>query len=298
MKSSISFYLVLLVLKIQGQKKMFSTSPVSYEKLRKQNVLSPRGSFYKSDEVYRFDVEGFKVTALESPKRANGKLMIYLHGGAFVSGPGQHHWDTVKKIYQNTDLNIWVYDYPKAPEHTVETVNKCVDAIYKKALETYDASDIILMGDSAGGTLALTLTQRLKKHEIAKPSLLVLVSPVLDASMDNPKILKIEDRDPILSVAGVSSAKKMFAGGRPLKDPSISPLYGDFNDFPDVMLFIGGRDITAPDQLKFEQILREKGVGIDLTYDEDMIHIWPLLPVMKEAGMTLDNLIKKLKLLS
>ena len=295
MKHSISFYLVLLVLKIQGQKKMFSLSPVDYDGLRKQDVRRPKGKFYKADDVYSFDVNGFKVTAVESPvRKSNGKLMIYLHGGAFVSGPGQHHWDTVQKIYKKTDLNIWVYDYPKAPEYTSDQINASVDALYKKALESYDASDIIVMGDSAGGTLALTLSQRLESEGVDKPRSLVLVSPVVDASMENPAIDQIEPKDPILSVAGVRSAKQMFAGEKSLKHPSVSPIYGSFDNFPNVILYIGGRDIAAPDQELLAEVLKEKGVGIDVVYDEKMIHIWPLLPVMKEAKLALDGLISKL----
>lgn len=297
MRNSISFYLVLLVLKLKGKKRLFSQSPVNVKGLRKDDVKVPRGTFYKSSAVRNFEVDGFKVTSLES-ESIGGRLIIYLHGGAFVSGPGQHHWDTIKKVHKDTGINIWLLDYPKAPEYTVDKANKVIDALYQKALGVYTSRDIILMGDSAGGNLCISLTQRIISAKIYKPALLILVSPVIDASFSNPAIEAIDPLDPILSIDGVRSANELFAGNKALTDPSLSPIFESVEGFPKVIMYVGDRDICAPDEIKFAKVLKAQGADLDLIREQEMIHIWPLLPVMKEAGMTLDNLIKKLKLLS
>lgn len=295
MRNSISFYLVLLVLKLKGKKRMFSQSPVDVKGLRKDDVKKPGGEFYKSNAVRSFEVDGFKVTALES-KGKSERLMIYLHGGAFVSGPGQHHWDSIKKIHKDTGINIWLVDYPKAPEHTVDKANKVIDALYQKALRMYNGKDIILMGDSAGGNLCISLTQRLIQAKADKPGLLILVSPVIDASFSNPAIKTIDALDPILSIAGVRSANVLFAGNKALTDPSLSPIFGSVEGFPKVIMYVGDRDICAPDEIEFAKLLKTHGAELDLIREQEMIHIWPLLPVMKEAGIALNNLIEKLKL--
>lgn len=295
MRNSISFYLVLLVLKLKGKKRLFSQVPVAFKGLRKDDVKVPGGPFYKSSAVRDFEVDGFKVTALES-ESMGGRLMIYLHGGAFVSGPGQHHWDTIKKIHKDTGINIWLVDYPKAPEYIVDRANKVIDALYQKALGVYTGKDIILMGDSAGGNLCISLTQRIISAKIDKPALLILVSPVIDASFSNPAIKAIDPLDPILSIDGVRSANELFAGNKALTDPSLSPIFKSVEGFPKVIMYVGGRDICAPDEIEFAKVLKAQGVDLDLIREQEMIHIWPLLPVMKEARVALNDLIEKLKL--
>lgn len=294
MKNSISFYFVLLILKLKGKKRRFSQSPVDVQGLRKDDVKYPRGRFYKSKAVRSFEVDGFKVTALESSGKSK-RLMIYLHGGAFISGPSQHHWDTLKTLYKETDITIWLVDYPKAPEYTIDKACQVIDLVYQKALRSFRGEDIILMGDSAGGNLCISLTQRLIQTKADKPSLLILVSPVIDASFSNPAIERVDPLDPILSIDGVRSANQLFAGAKPLTDSTLSPIFGSVAGFPKVIMYVGDRDICAPDELEFAKVLDAQGIELDLIREQEMIHIWPLLPVMKEAGAALDALIVRLK---
>lgn len=89
MKRSFSYYLVLLVLKLKGVKKSFS-KPIDHLQIRKDDVKSPKGSFYKHNITAKNHIQGTKVTEISTD--THHKLIIYLHGGAFVKGPSQHHW--------------------------------------------------------------------------------------------------------------------------------------------------------------------------------------------------------------
>src|SRR5690606_24011131 len=102
------------------------------------------------------------------------------------------------------------------------------DAIYRHALESFQPDQISLIGDSAGGTLVTSLVQRLVSNQMPLPRRIILVSPVMDASMTHPAIDQVDATDPMLSKAGVLSAKKMCVGTGDLKDVRISPLYGSF----------------------------------------------------------------------
>ena len=99
-------------------------------------------------------------------------------------------------------------DYPKAPEHQIKDVNEEIDAIYNYILTIHSPDSIILMGDSAGATLAILLIQQLIKKKLPLPNSAILISPILDCSMSNPSILDIERNDLMLSRKGVLSAKK------------------------------------------------------------------------------------------
>lgn len=94
------------------------------------------------------------------------------------------------------------------------------------------------MGDSAGGTISMALVQRLVKNDQALPGHLILITSVFDSNLSNPQIREIDPKDPMLSRVGAHSAKMMSAKGADIKDPMLSPLYGDFQGLPDTTMFL------------------------------------------------------------
>lgn len=290
MPQSLTYYLTLFVLKLKGLKKIFSEDPIDYIKLRKEDVLKPKGAFFKQFITANFIVSNTQITEVSRDKASN-KLVLFIHGGAFISGPGKHHWDTLQEIAKKTDYTIWMCDYPKAPENKISELSKNIDLVYAAALEKYESNHITLLGDSVGGTLIMALTQRLIRNNLRLPFKIIVVSPVMDASMCNPAINEIEKIDPMLAKKGLVSAKKMCAENNDLKSEMISPLYGNFENFPQTMLFIGTHDITYPDQLLTAQKLKDANVHLELIEGENMPHIWPFLPVMKEAKTALNEII-------
>lgn len=87
----------------------------------------------------------------------------------------------------------------------------------------------------------------------------------------------------------------MCAENNDLKTPMISPLFGRFNNFPNTILFIAENDITYPYQKLAAQKLTEFNVVFEVIEGKNMSHIWPFLPVMKEAKISLDEIIKRLE---
>lgn len=291
--SGILYQLLLLTLKLLGVKKTFSQDPIDYQKLRKEDVHLPPKKIRKN---YQFEVADTTVTQIEPAKNTlDNFLILYCPGGAFVAGPGKHHWANLYKIVKQTKVKAWLLDYPKAPEHTIEQITQNIDAVYAKALEQYSAANIIVMGDSAGANLMLTLIQRLVKNKEAVPGKLIGITPVFDSSMSNPAIEAIDKLDPMLSKQGVLSAKKMCAGTMELTHPDISPLYGSFASFPSTLLFIGGRDIMYPDAKVAIMQMKKEGLNPEVSDERRMPHIWALLPVIKEAKTALNQMISSIE---
>ncbi|MEW7279321.1 alpha/beta hydrolase [Aquimarina sp. 2201CG1-2-11] len=290
MKQSISYYITLFVIKLKGIKKEFSKDPIDFKKIRKADIHSPKGSFFRKKKTYSFKIATSLITEVK-PTQTSNNLLIFIHGGAFISGPAQHHWDTAKEILKQTNHTIWICDYPKAPENKISVISQNIDLIYDTALEKYQSKQITLLGDSVGGTLVTALTQRLIHKNIELPSKIILVSPVMDATMSNPEIDKIDPIDPMLSKTGVLSAKKMCAENNELKNTMLSPLYGSFEKFPVTILFLAENDITYPDQQLAVQKLSKTQTTIKVIEGEKMPHIWPFLPVMKEAKTALHKII-------
>ena len=291
MNKSFTYYLTIFVIQLKGIKNIFSKSPIDYLKLRKIDVYSPNSKFYKTNKISTFQILKTAITQIENSEKSD-KLLIYLHGGAFISGPAQHHWDSLEYISKKTNLDIWMCNYPKAPENQIEEISINMDQIYQTALSKYPSENIVLMGDSAGGTLVIALTQRLILNKEKLPSKLILISPVLDATFKNEKILEIEKKDIMLSKKGVSSAISMCSEHS--NDPRISPINGEFNFFPKTYLYIAEHDITFPDQLIFSSKLNLENIDNEIYIGKEMPHIWPLLPVMKEAKTALHQIINNI----
>ncbi|KGE12454.1 alpha/beta hydrolase [Sphingobacterium deserti] len=291
MKKSFGYYLVLLVLKLKGLKPIFSKSPIDYLKLRKSDVLAPSKLLFKRSQIQISSVLKTKIVEISPSHPSENSLLIYLHGGAFVSGPAKHHWDSLKKIGKATNMTIWACRYPRAPESQIDEISKNVDEVYKLALTRFDPAAIAIAGDSAGATLSIALIQRLLSRNVPIPKKLVLISPVADATFTNPEIDVVERTDVMLSKSGVLSAKKMVAVEHDLKDLNLSPLYGSFEGFPETLLLLATHDITYPDQKLLVDKMKSARVDYKLITGDGMPHIWPLLPVMKESRIALDQMI-------
>lgn len=280
MKFSLSYYIVLFVLKLKGIKKNFSEDPINVMKVRRGDVIEPKGKFFREKIRQKFNVLESEITEVQDINQPNS-LLIFIPGGAFISGPAEHHWEAAKTLAQKTKKKIWMVNYPKSPEKKIDTLSKNIDAIYQKALSNFKPSNIVLLGDSAGATLITGLVQRLSTAE--RPQKLILISPVMDSSMSNPEISALDELDPMLSQKGVLSAKKLCAGEVPLTSPLISPLYGDFSNFPPTLLFAGTRDIMFPDEMLAVKKLTSVNAPLKVVKGEGMPHIWPILPIMKES---------------
>ena len=294
MKQSLSYYITLLIIKIKGVKKDFYHDPIDFKKIRKEDIHHPSSKFFKRNLLRTFKISDSLISEI-GKDQCSDRLLIFIHGGAFISGPAKHHWNTVKEIAKKLDCKIWMCDYPKAPENEITKISENIEAIYSEAQKNYEANQISILGDSVGGTLATALVQRLILKKLKLPAKLILVTPVMDASMSNPKIKTFEKIDPMLSKKGVLSAKKMCAGNKDLKDQMISPLYGSFEGFPSTVLFLAKKDILYPDAKLAEIKMKKSNVNMKVIEGENMPHIWPFLPVMKEAKTSLNQMIRLIK---
>ena len=288
--------LTFFILRIMGIKKIFSESPINYKKLRKSDQKKPPKSFYKKFTVGELTVDETKIYKIENKSKKYKELVIFIHGGAFVSGPAEHHWKAVEKIVKHSGKDVWLLDYPKAPEFTIEQICDSIDSVFEFAVQTKVLPEnIILIGDSVGGNLIMSLTQRLIQKKKELPGKLVLITPVFDASLTNMDIKIIESKDPMLGIKGALSAKELAAGTLDLKDQMISPLYGSFKGFPKTDIYIGEYDIMYPDAKIGVNKMKKEEVEVQVINGEKMPHIYPLLPILPEAKIALNQIINSIR---
>lgn len=162
--------------------------------------------------------------------------------------------------------------------------------LYRDLVTETDPDDLTLMGDSAGGGLALALAQELRNKRLPQPARVLLLSPWLDVTMTNSDIAQLDRRDPMVSVPGCIAAGRMYAGGLDPCDPRISPLNGDLRGLAPITLFIGTRDVLVSDCRKLRARAPVEGVPLDYHESEGMLHDWMLLE-LPESEPALEQII-------
>jgi len=221
--------------------------------------------------------------------KAGDKIIFYLHGGAYIAGITWPHWRFIRKLIDKTGIGAVMVDYPIAPEYGYTDTLDMVLKSYKQLLRHYASSQIIIMGDSAGGGLAVAVAQELKKYNVPLPSRLILLCPWLDVTMSNPDIRMFEKKDSLLSKKALIMAGKHYAKGADRTIPEISPIYGDFDGLPEIHLFIGTHDLLAADARKLKNRLAKNGARFFYYEFDNMFHVWMLFPV-PEARKALDKI--------
>lgn len=202
----------------------------------------------------------------------SGRL-LYLHGGGHISEITPMHWNLIARVVLMSGWEAVIPEFPVAPTATYREVYPFLRAIYDNQIFG-ENRETAIVGDSSGGTLALALLESLPSAR--RPGQTILLSPWLDAVLDNPAIGAIEKLDRIGSRAQLRRFAKLFAGDADLAAPEISPLRGDLTGLGRVTIFAGTHDILTPDTRRFKQLA---GAGTDVILHEyaGKPHAWMLL---------------------
>ncbi len=222
-------------------------------------------------------VNGCRVYTL-SASGAPEYRVLYLHGGAYINDASVYHWRFCDRLARELNAEVIFPVYPLAPNHTWRETFELLETLYRDVLPQDDLP-LIVMGDSAGGGLAVAFCEYLNEIGLEQPDRMILFSPWLDVSMSNPEAGDYEAADPMLSVYGLIEMGKCWADDLDLKDYRISPIFADVSCLRNVHLFVGTREIFYPDVTKFYAMLEAANVETSLTIGEGMNHVYPLYPI-------------------
>ncbi|KAH7150422.1 Alpha/Beta hydrolase protein [Dactylonectria estremocensis] len=238
--------------------------------------------------------EGFTVYTVapksETPTQAR---IMYLHGGGFVFEITTQHWALVAELADRLQAVVTVPIYPLGPETPVLDMYDRVQPLYNELAADPDPTPFWAVGDSAGGTMTLVMTQQARLAGVPTASRLVPITPCTDSSLVNPDMHAMAPRDPWLDVPGIAEVTRLICPGVDTKNPRVSPIYGDLA-FPPMLALAAGTDCLMPDTKKMVELAREQGTQVELVVGEGMMHVWPLLPI-PEARVAIDKIVEWLE---
>ena len=224
------------------------------------------------------------------------KVILYVHGGGFISGSCHTHRSHVLKFVKGTGIKAMVFDYRLAPEHPYPAaLEDCVQAYEWLLKQGYQPKNILLAGESAGATLVLTTLLKLKDQKIALPKAVVSISPVTDLRSLADSFTRNALKD-IATLNAWHVWQAMYIGKESYLNPFISPLFGDLNDLPPTYICIGSHEVHYDDAIAIYNKMKEAKVEVELHNYEGMVHAFPIMaPLFPEATKALEDICTFIK---
>ncbi|HUO40228.1 MAG TPA: alpha/beta hydrolase [Mycobacterium sp.] len=211
--------------------------------------------------------------------------IVYLHGGAYVSGSPRSYRRLVSHLAAITGRRVYAVDYRLAPEHPYPAALDDSIAVYTSLLAAESAETVVLAGDSAGGGLALATAVRLWDAGAPLPAALVCIAPWADLSCSGESMRTRARRERMLSPGGLALDARRYANGENLRNPLISPLFADLRGLPPLLIQVGDDEILLDDATRLAAKAEAARVSVTLHVWPRLWHIWHLYAgLMPEPG--------------
>jgi epsilon-lactone hydrolase len=219
-------------------------------------------------------VRVFIVTPDVIPPEHRDKLLVHVHGGCYVLSPGEAGTSEAIIMAGLGHFKVISVDYRMPPEAYFPGALDDAMTVYKAALKMADAKKIAVFGTSAGGALTLEMMLRAKQMGLPMPGAISSGAPMSDVTKVGDSFYTNERVDNVLvSRDGFcDAAVKVYAKGHDLKDPLLSPVYGDMHGFPPAILTTGTRDLLLSNTVRVHRKLRQAAVEAELEVYEGQSH--------------------------
>ena len=219
-------------------------------------------------------VQAYLVTPQVIPPENRNRLLIHVHGGCYVLSGGEA--GTTEAIYMAGfgRFKVLSIDYRRPPEFPYPAALDDGVAVWKGALKMAEPKNMAIFGTSAGGALTLSMVLRAKQERLPLPGAIAPGTPMSDLTKTGDSFSTNFMVDNVLvgSDGRCDAMARLYANGHDLKDPLLSPVYGDMHGFPPTLLTTGTRDLLLSNTVRVHRKLRQAGVEADLHVYEGQSH--------------------------
>lgn len=219
-------------------------------------------------------VKAYIVTPDVTPPANRNRLLLYFHGGGFVLRPGEAGLAEAIELAGFGHYKVISVDYRMSPDFPYPAAMDDAMAVYREALKTIKPKNIGIFGTSAGGSITLAMVLRARTEGLPLPGAIAPGTPWSDMTKTGDSYFTNDGIDNVLvSNDGFwGAAALLYANGHDLKDPQLSPVYGDMHGFPPTILTSGTRDLFLSNTVRVHRKMRQAGVEAELQVFEGLSH--------------------------
>ena len=261
-------------------------TPFDPAKLRAQHDLAPR--LFKALvelETEPVDVDSIPGEWITPLKVADGRTILYLHGGYFLAGSIVSHRNLAGNIAAAAQARALIIDYRLAPEHPFPAGLEDAYSAYCWLLaQGIRPGQILLAGDSAGGGLVLSLLLVLRQRGASLPAAAVCLSPVTDMTHGGASRRSNADKELMVDPRISAQVPALYLAGEDPQNPLVSPLFGDLHGLPPLLIQVGSDETLLSDATRFAERARQAGVDVTLEVWPGMQHVWQLMASLLPEG--------------
>lgn len=242
--------------------------------------------------VERTTVAGLHAEWLRPKHAAADRVLLYLHGGAYLIGSCRSHGQMVSHIARAGGINALVPEYRLAPEHKFPAaIEDCV-AVYRELVRSgIRPENIVIAGDSAGGGLTVATLLTLRDAGDPLPAAAVLLSPYLDVTASGESATTRAARDPWFRAEDMEVVVSNYCADDQVRNPLVSPVFADVTGLPPVLIQVGDDEILLSDSTRFADKMQAAGNRVEIEIWPEMWHVFQLfIGKMPEARKAINKI--------
>ena len=276
------------------QKETIEETRANSAKSAKWTGAVPEGTL-----VEKLSIAALNAEWIYAASAAQEKVVLYLHGGGYIAGSADTHRALCASLSQKTEAKILFPEYRLAPENPFPAaLNDALSAYRWLLAEGFNASNIILAGDSAGGGLSLAIIQKLRDDDDPLPAGVICISPWTDLTMNHTSHRDKAHADPILRGDSLHLWASSYIADNDPRNPLISPIFANFASFPPMLIQVGSEEVLLDDAKEVAKKAKSAGVDVTLSIYEGMWHVWQvfgvLLPESRAAFEEIGTFVREL----
>ncbi len=232
-----------------------------------------------------FTIDAMAADWVSAPNSRSDRAVLYLHGGGYVIGSNVGYREFCGRLARATSARVCVINYRLAPENPFPAAVDDAVAGYRYLLQSgFEAGQICIAGDSAGGGLTLACLMSLRDQGIDLPASAVCLSPWIDLEGTGASAQPGGADDPMIAREGLVGMAQLYAADA-LQNPLAAPVHGNLGGLPPVQILVGTREILLDDARRARDNIEQNGGEVNYFEGDGLIHVWPVLaPTAPESA--------------
>jgi acetyl esterase/lipase len=255
------------------------------ERRKRLDALGGQYALPTDVRVEAVDANGVAAEWTTTPGADPGRVIMFLHGGGYISGSLDSHRHMVAQAGREARARTLALGYRLAPEHPFPAALEDAIAGYRFLLsQGLEPKHIAVAGESAGGGLAIATLVSVRDAGLALPACTWCSSPWVDLEASGDSMTTKAPVDPLIQKPYSLELAAAYLNGADPRTPLASPIYAELKGLPPMLIQVGSAETLLDDAVRLARVAGAADVRVTLEVWPDMIHAWHLFYQQVAAG--------------